>query len=163
MAKLLLATVATASMLASLASAAPMSRMPVNFETWECGLIQVSPADRDRDPGFKINLVITPDSFSATHTTISGAVYMRDDQYLNVRSWNDGAVHWAGRSVRNPQVAMVGTFGRNRATGRMQYVEKVYKAGKLETVITSTCHYLDDEREPAEPAPRATTLPGWLR
>jgi len=37
------------------------------------------------------------------------------------------------------------------------------KAGKLETVITSTCHYLDDEREPTEPAPRATTLPGWLR
>ena len=28
------------------------------------------------------------------------------------------------------------------------------KAGKLETVITSTCHYLDDERGPTEPAPR---------
>ena len=72
MTKLVLA-VAAASMFASLASAAPMPRMPADFETWLCVIIKVRPPDRDRDPGFKINLMITPDSFSDTHTTISGA------------------------------------------------------------------------------------------
>jgi hypothetical protein len=157
--------IAFACLLALPASAAPMMRAPApmprmaaDFQAWECGLIQVSPPDRDRDPGFKINLVITPDSFSATHTAISGATYVRDEQYKNTRSWNEaGALHWSGRSARNPQRVMVGTFGQNRATGRMQYVEKIYNAGMLETVITSNCHHLDGET--AEPALRPSMLP----
>ena len=109
-------------------------------EYWECGLIQVSPPDHDRDPGFKINLVLNDENFYVGHTMISGKVYSRGDQYDIHRIWVDGNLNWSGRSYKNPAITMVGTFGKNRATGRVQYVERIYKNNRLETTVVSTCH-----------------------
>jgi hypothetical protein len=109
-------------------------------EYWECGLIQVSPPDRDRDPGFKINLSTNADNFYVTHMMVSGTTYERTEQYNVQRVWTDGNFNWVGRSYKNPAIIMVGTFGKNRVTGRMQYVERVYKNNRLETTVASTCH-----------------------
>ena len=154
--KLLLTTVAAIGLLASVAAdAAPYyfsaprtapaparlaePQQPLS-EYWECGLIQVSPPDRDRDPGFKINLVLNDENFYVGHTMISGQVYSRGDQYNIQRIWADGNLNWSGRSYKNQAISMVGTFGKNRSTGRMQYVERIYKNNRLETTVVSTCH-----------------------
>jgi hypothetical protein len=117
----------------------PMSTLPVPTR-WECGLIQVNPPDRDRDPGMKINVSIDADNFYVTHTMISGAQYERTEQYGVARVWKDANFNWVGRSFKDPAIVMVGTLGKNRATGRMQYVERVYKNNRLETTVASTCH-----------------------
>jgi hypothetical protein len=86
---------------------------------WECGLIQVSPPDRDSDPGFKINLDFHEPPFNARHTVISGRVFERADQYDVQRTRTDrgsGNFNWFGRSYKNPAITIVGTFGNNRAT-----------------------------------------------
>jgi hypothetical protein len=103
-------------------------------------LIQVNPPDRDRDPGMKINVSIDADNFYVTHTMISGAQYERTEQYGVARVWKDANFNWVGRSFKDPAIVMVGTLGKNRATGRMQYVERVYKNNRLETTVASTCH-----------------------
>src|SRR5215471_19928919 len=146
MKKVLLAATAVVMALASVSAHAARPAQPIN-DSWslECGLIKVSPPDRDRDPGFKINISISPEEgFIATHTMISGAVYDRTDQYENLRSWkvNNGPYQWSGRSVKYPQLVMVGTLGRDR-TGQLVYMEEIYRAGRLQTTVRSTCHLTD--------------------
>jgi hypothetical protein len=143
---LFLTTAAAVVTLASVSAYAARPAQPIS-ESWslECGLIRVSPADRDRDPGFKINISISPEEgFVVTHTMISGAVYDRTDQYEDLRSWkvNNGPYQWSGRSVKYPQLVMVGTFGRER-TGQLVYMEEIYRSGRLETTVRSICHLTD--------------------
>jgi hypothetical protein len=142
--KILLAVATAVGVLAAVtADAAPFSAqgLPLPIPTrWECGLIQVNPPDRDRDPGMKINVSIDADNFYVTHTMISGAQYERTEQYGVVRVWKDANFNWVGRSFNDPAIVMVGTLGKNRATGRMQYVERIYKNNRLETTVASTCH-----------------------
>src|SRR5262245_20928948 len=83
MKKVLLVAAAAVMALASVSAHAARPAQPIN-DSWslECGLIRVNPPDRDRDPGFKINISISPEEgFMVTHTLISGAVYDRSDQY----------------------------------------------------------------------------------
>jgi hypothetical protein len=89
----------------------PMSSLPTPTH-WECGLIQVSPPDRDRDPGMKINISTDADNFYVTHTMISGAQYERTEQYGVARVWTDANFNWLGRSYKNPAIVMIGTLGR---------------------------------------------------
>jgi hypothetical protein len=129
---------ATANAAPFSARALPMLILPAP-EHWECGLIQINPPDRDRDPGFKINVSTDADNFYVTHTMVSGTTYERTEQYNVVRVWTDANFNWVGRSFKNPAIVMVGTLGKNRATGRMQYVERIYKNIRLETTVVSTC------------------------
>jgi hypothetical protein len=145
--KTLLAAATAVGVLAAVtADAAPFSAQGLPMPTlpmpthWECGLIQVNPPDRDRDPGMKINVSTDADNFYVTHTMISGAHYERTEQYGVARVWKDANFNWVGRSFKDPAIVMVGTLGKNRATGRMQYVERIYKNNRLETTVASTCH-----------------------
>jgi hypothetical protein len=113
---------------------------------WECGLIQVSPPERtDPDPGFKIELTIGDRDFDAAHTSISGVTRIRGEQYRSIRIWDNGTANWSGVSIENPRLTIVGTFGKNPDTRRMQYVERLYRDGVLKVTIVSTCHYVEGE------------------
>ena len=113
---------------------------------WQCGLIQVSPPERtDPDPGFKIDLTIGDRNFYAAHTSISGVTRVRSEQYRVIRVWDDGNANWSGVSMENPRVTMIGTFGKNQMSRRMQYVERIYRDGVLKATIVSTCHYVEGE------------------
>jgi hypothetical protein len=155
---LFLTAAAAVVTLASISAYAARPAQPIS-ESWslECGLIRVSPPDRDRDPGFKINISISPEEgFVVTHTMISGAVYDRTDQYEDLRSWkvNNGPYQWSGRSVKYPQLVMLGTFGRDR-TGQLVYMEEIYRSGRLETTVRSTCHLRINNRSTALEGARA--------
>jgi hypothetical protein len=147
MKKVLLVATGAVMALASVSAHAASPAQPIN-DNWslECGLIRVSPPDRD--PGFKINISISPEEgFVVTHTMISGAVYDRTEQYENLRSWkaNTGSYQWSGRSVKYPQIVMVGLLDRDWA-GQLVYIEEIYKAGSLQTTVRSTCHLMDEAK-----------------
>jgi hypothetical protein len=119
----------------------PSKQAPEQPAFWQCGLIQVNPRERtDPDPGFKINLTISDRDFYAAHTSISGITRVRGEQYRNIRVWDNGNANWSGVSMENPRLTMIGTFGKDQVTRRLQYVERLYRDGALKTTIVSTCH-----------------------
>ena len=119
----------------------PGNQAPEELGYWQCGLIQVSPRERtDPDPGFKIGLTISDRDFDVAHTSISGVTHVRGEQYRNIRVWDNGNANWSGVSIRYPRLSMVGTFGKNQVTRRMQYVERLYRDGVLKMTLVSTCH-----------------------
>jgi hypothetical protein len=117
--------------------------------TLECGLIRISPPDNDRDPTIKtkVSMVWSPASarnptdFSVEHYSAAGNVYSRSEQYRSIRLWSTRDT--SGVSIRNPALTMVGTVYTER--GRTFYVERVFKHGRLETVISSTSRDLPEE------------------
>jgi hypothetical protein len=42
--------------------------------------------------------------------------------------------------MENPRLTMIGTFGKDQVTRRMEYVERLYRDGALKTTIVSICH-----------------------
>ena len=142
MKKLLLAT-AVATLAASAASAGSFSKNEENEDTYrgyECVVVQVTPPDRDRDPGYKVNVSIEDDKFSTVvHTTRSGREWDRTDQYANLKTWRaaNGVVWWSGWS-RKYQVEMTGALGMDK--GQILYVEYVRQNGRLVTTIRTVCH-----------------------
>ena len=114
--------------------------------TLDCGLIKVTPSDNDRDPIIKIGVkvfwspasALNPTGFTVEHHSADGKVYSREDQYRSFRMWSTKtSENWSGMSIRNPAVTMVGTVYDER--GRTYYVEQIFKLGRLETVVKSTC------------------------
>ena len=77
----------TAAMVAALA--APSMAQASDLLNLECGLIQVSPPDNDRDPIIKIEVSVfwspasarNPSGFTVEHHSVDGKVYSREDQY----------------------------------------------------------------------------------
>jgi hypothetical protein len=113
---------------------------------FECVVTKVTPADKDKDPGYKVNVAIDKDGYFVTvlHTTRSGAVYDRAEQYTDLHSGtaeNNGPNYWYGRSKKYPTVKMLGTFGVFK-DGRMTYRELVFKDGVKQPVTTvdTACH-----------------------
>jgi hypothetical protein len=85
-----------------------------------------------------------PTDFSVEHYSAAGNVYSRSEQYRSIRLWSTGeSDNWSGVSIRNPALTMVGTVYTER--GRTFYVERVFKHGRLETVISSTCRAVPEE------------------
>lgn len=117
------------------------------YTFWECGLIQVTPPDHDRNPGVKIVLSTDPDpsTFFVTHTMASGATYERTDQYRLMRIWNASSTfNWTGQSFKDSKKTIIGTFGPDQRTGRLQYIERIYRNNRLETTIVSSCFIADN-------------------
>ena len=134
------------------ALSAPGVAQASSVATLECGLIRISPTDNDRDPTIKtkVNMVWSPASarnptdFSVEHYSAAGNVYSRSEQYRSIRLWSTrDSDNWSGVSIRNPALTMVGTVYTER--GRTFYVERVFKHGRLETVISSTCRAVPEE------------------
>jgi hypothetical protein len=144
MKKLLLAGIA-ALLLAPVLSVASAHASVV--EVYECGATK--PSDNDHDPIVKIKIVVATSAggdikfyaFDVDHYAASGKIYSRQEQYRGRRYWtNDKADSWSGTSVKNPSLTMVGSI---KSDGR--YVEKRYRAGKLEATNISACRSVDEE------------------
>jgi hypothetical protein len=121
-------------------------------ETYECRAAKSNPPDNDRDPIYKskLQIVIAAGSnefrtFTVDHYAASGKVFSREDQYRDRRYWsNDSADSWSGTSVKKPDLTMIGSL-KNVGRNRLIYVEKQFRAGKLETIVTSVCRPLEEE------------------
>ncbi len=153
----------------TIALAAPGVAQASERVTLECGLIQVSPPDNDRDPIIKIGVEVfwspvgarNPTGFTVEHYSVGGKVYSRQDQYRDYRTWSSkNSENWSGVSIRNPALTMIGTVFEER--GRTYYVERIFNRGRLETVVKSTCREVSPE-EPAVAAPTVENLPRWLK
>jgi hypothetical protein len=134
------------------ALAAPGVAQASTVNTLECGLIRVSPPDRDPDPIIKIGFSMiwspasarNPSDFKVEHYSAAGHVYSRTEQYRSLRMWSTrDSDNWSGVSIRNPALTMVGTVYNER--GRIFYVEQIFKHGRLETVINSSCRVVPEE------------------
>jgi hypothetical protein len=155
----------TTAMVAALA--APSMAQASDLLNLECGLIQVSPPDNDRDPIIKIEVSVfwspasarNPSGFTVEHHSVDGKVYSREDQYRSYRMWSTRtSENWSGVSIRNPALTMIGTVYEDQR-GRTYYVEQIFKQGRLETVIKSTCRPVVD----STPAPTTEAMPRWLK
>jgi len=125
---------------------------------FECTITKVSPPDKDKDPAYKVN-VWTNDKYivRVAHTTVSGAVYYRGEQYGSTNSgpmnnsFEDGALMWWGRSKKHPELTMVGWIGT--LDGKLTYQEDVFKGkdspfwgksgAKSVLGIRSICHEVE--------------------
>jgi len=143
--KKLLATAAIAAALVapSVASASIVATM-------ECGLIRVTPPDRDPNPTVKTMVSVmwmpngrNPVGFIVDHFSARGAVYSRQEQYSDLRFWTArNTDNWSGVWIRDPRVTMVGTLVNSNPA---MYVERIYRDGQLQTTITSTCRFVPEE------------------
>jgi hypothetical protein len=149
MKKLLLVTAAVAAVVASVASVTAGQFMNSEKDSdeglnYECLVVKVTPADHDRDPGYKVNVFLDGNGFNSTvHTTVSGKTYERSDQYTNLKTWNawkngQGPWMWSGW-LPNFGVKMVGTIGTDKG-GKVFYDELVYRGDKVATTIHTVCH-----------------------
>jgi hypothetical protein len=117
------------------------------WRAYECVVVKVTPPDRDRDPGYKVNINIYDGEFeSVFHTTVSGKTYDRTEQYVDLKTGKNGATYWwSGWSRKYQHIKMTGTVTRER--GQVIYTEFVQRGNKLETVIRTVCHKDSDERD----------------
>jgi CRP-like cAMP-binding protein len=113
---------------------------------FECVVTKVTPTDKEKDPGYKVNVTINYDGRFAevVHTTRSGAVYDRAEQYMvqvNEPYNSNGPNAWYGNSKKHPSVKMLGMFSVFK-DGRMTYRELVFKDGVKQPVTTvdTACH-----------------------
>jgi hypothetical protein len=138
MRRVLLAVTATAALaMPAIANAATVDR-------WECRVVRTTPPERnDHDPVVRTALTTMAvgnrlTGFAVEHETMTGTVYVRQQQYRNQRVWtSDNSDNWSGRSIRNPSLTMVGTL--SQSPRGLFYVERLFREGRLETTIIHQC------------------------
>jgi hypothetical protein len=112
---------------------------------YECGGYRsVPPEAVERDPVVKTS--VSMPSFGVTHTTLTGEVYQREDQYRDIRIWSDRkGDYWSGVSIKNPRRTMVGqlAYDDSRGVNVRLYIEKSFVNRHLERTTTSTCVEVD--------------------
>ena len=152
--KALLAAVAATALVAS-ASAQTMdgTNTPTNNGkaeqefAYECVVDKVTPPDHDKDPGYKVNVLVNMHRIiNVMHTTKSGATYYRGAQYTNTwsepgkTSFEDSPLGWGGTSKKSPQLRMLGIM--SYINGKPVYEEYLYKGNDKKPVLTvkTTCH-----------------------
>ena len=163
MKKMLLAAAAAAAivMVASASAQTMDGKGDGSYErkyVFECMITKVTPPDKDKDPGYKVN-VWTNDKYivRVAHTTASGAVFYRGEQYGDTNSgpmnnsFADGALMWWGRSKKHPEVTIVGWIGT--LDGKLTYQEDMFRGknspfwgksgAKSVTAIRSICHEVE--------------------
>jgi hypothetical protein len=118
---------------------------------WECTDIKTTPPESDKDPISKVNVSITenergPIKSQVEHTTVSGKVIRRSEQYEQYRLRNniDGYV-WRGYS---PALNMY-MLGRLYFVGGRWYYHEALRQGadghpgKLLMFMDSACRFTD--------------------
>jgi hypothetical protein len=110
----------------------------------ECGIVKTTDNDRN-DPVYKINVKLTLTKGElkelwVAHTSISGDVYVRSDQYQQAAIWQtNGREEWYWRGTRGPNL-MVGEVWRNDAK-QWWYSEKLFRnGGNLDFQMVARCH-----------------------
>lgn len=125
--------------------------------TYECGAAKSSPPDNDTDSIYKtkVETIAAGENFplrgfEVEHFAGSGKVYVRSEQYRDLRYWSTEtrrtwSDNWSGVSVKYPALTMVGSLQGDSTNRRVSYVEKLFRNGRLETTIVSVCRPLDGE------------------
>jgi len=61
-----------------------------------------------------------------------------------VRYWSDEKTdNWSGVSIKHPDRTMVGRLQMDKTNRWVEYIEKHYRGGKLESTTTSVCRSMD--------------------
>jgi hypothetical protein len=143
-------TATTASTLLALAiGLAPASADNVKIKyVLQCGAAKSVPPDDDADPIFQTRIVATTDGeIYIRHFAASGERYDRNSQYRDLRFWSEtNTDNWSGVSIRHPDRTMVGRVQMDKSNRWVEYIEKHYRGGKLESTTTNICRF-------AEPGP----------
>jgi hypothetical protein len=117
----------------------------------ECVPVQTTDTDR-RDPVYKITVDLSIDNAEPTdlkvvHTTVSGAIYVRADQYTrsNLTSTPGKTEYfWTGAWTKNLAVTMKGTLMRS-VDNKWTYAEQQFRDGGLRFAMLSVCHAIEAE------------------
>jgi hypothetical protein len=132
-----------------LALATPASADNVKLKyVLQCGAAKSVPPDDDADPIFQTRIIATTDGeIYIRHFAASGARYDRNSQYRDLRFWSEtDADNWSGVSIKYPDRTMVGRIQMDKTKRWVEYIEKHYRGGKLESTATNICRF-------AEPGP----------
>jgi hypothetical protein len=113
----------------------------------QCGNAKSVPPDDDPDPIFQTRIVATTTGeIYIRHFAASGERYDRNSQYRDVKFWSDGKTdNWSGVSIKHPDRTMVGRLQMDKTNRWVEYIEKHYRGGKLESTTTSVCRYIDND------------------
>jgi hypothetical protein len=123
---------------------------------YECVVDRVTPADHDKDPGYKVNIETDMHQFLRVwHTLKSGKIADRTGQYepkyngtkRENADWSTSPLVWYGPSKANPKLSMYGIIGTQNAdgTGKLLYVEELFRGNEKKPVMTinTTCHQVN--------------------
>jgi hypothetical protein len=106
----------------------------------ECGAAKSTPPDADTDPIYKTKIAVTDKVILVVHYAASGETYIRNEQYRDQRFWRqEGTDNWSGVSVKRPDLTMVGSIRMDKGGKWVEYIEKLFREGKLDTTIVSVC------------------------
>jgi hypothetical protein len=110
----------------------------------QCGNAKSVPPDDD-DPVLLTRIVAIAGGETQNgeiyvrHFVASGENYTRNKQYRDLRFWSEGkADYWSGTSV-------IGRIGIHSGRKWIEYVEKHYRGGKLESTTTFACRPIKPE------------------
>jgi hypothetical protein len=116
----------------------------------ECGAAKITPPDNDPDPIYKTKIAVTNKVIFVVHYAASGETYIRNEQYRDLRFWGqEGTDNWSGVSIRRPDRTMVGTIRMEKGRQWVEYIEKLFSGGKLETTIVSVCRPIPGSKNPS--------------
>ena len=106
----------------------------------ECGAAKTTPPDNEPDPIYKTKIAVTDKVIYVVHYAASGETYIRNEQYRDQRFWGqEKADNWSGVSVKHPDWTMVGSIRMDKGSQWVEYTEKLFVGGKLETTTVSVC------------------------
>jgi hypothetical protein len=106
----------------------------------ECGAAKTTPPDNDSDPIYKTKIAVTDKVIFVVHYAASGETYIRNEQYRDQRFWGkEETDNWSGVSIKRPDWTMVGTIRIDRGGQWIEYIEKLFSGGKLQTTIVGVC------------------------
>jgi hypothetical protein len=116
----------------------------------ECGAAKTTPPDNDSDPIYKTKIAVTDKGMYVVHYAASGETYIRNEQYRDLRFWGQEKTdNWSGVSIKRPDRTMVGTIRIDKGGQWMEYIEKLFSGGKLETTIVSVCRPIPGSKSPS--------------
>src|SRR5262245_58779645 len=116
----------------------------------ECGAAKVTPPDDEADPIYKTKIAVTDKVIFVVHYAASGETYIRNEQYRDLRFWGqDKADNWSGVSIKRPDWTMVGTIRMEKGRQWIEYIEKLFSGGKLQTTIVSVCRPIPGSKDPS--------------
>ena len=69
---------------------------------------------------------------------------------LAARFWGQEKTdNWSGVSIKRPDWTMVGTIRIDKGGQWIEYIEKLFSAGKLQTTIVSACRPIPGSKGPS--------------
>jgi hypothetical protein len=117
----------------------------------QCGNAKSVPPDDDSDPVLLTRIVAitngeAQEEIYIRHFVASGENYTRNKQYRDLRFWSEKeADYWSGTSVKFPDRTMVGRIGIHNNRQWIEYIEKHYRGGKLESTTPFACRPIKPE------------------